>query len=121
MKPVRALIIALVVLLVLGAVAVGVALTPSVQRWAVMRAVRGQPGLKFEATTIAAGLSHLRLAGVQAAKGGIAIQLEQLEADYSPWQLLFSRRLVLGQVHGRGLVVDASKLSPDKTGAAAAG
>jgi hypothetical protein len=121
MKLVRALLFALVVLLVLGAVAAGLALTPSVQRWAVMRAVRAEPGLKFEAATIRAGVSHLRLAGVQAAKGRLAGQLEQLEADYSLWQLVFRRRLVLTSLRGRGLVVDASRLSADQTGAAAAG
>ena len=92
MKLVRALLFALVILLVLGGVAVGLALTPSVQRWAVMRALRSQPGLKFEATTVAAGVSHLRLAGVQVARGRVTIQLESLEADYSPWQLLTSRQ-----------------------------
>jgi hypothetical protein len=121
MKLVRALLIALVVLLVLGAVAVGLALTPSVQRWAVMRAVRSQPGLQVEATTIAAGWSQLRFAGVKASKDGVTIQLDRLEADYSPAQLLFRRRLVLDHVQGRGLVVDASLLSGDKTGAAAVG
>lgn len=121
MKPVRALLFAFVALLVLAGLVLGLALTPAVQRWAVMRAVRDQPGLKFEAATIAAGLSHLRLEGVQAAKGGLSVQLEHLEADYSAWSLLFGRRLVLDKVHGRGLAVDAGKLSGGKAGAAAAG
>lgn len=121
MKLLRPLVIAFVVLLVLGGVACGLALAPGVQRWAVMRAVRAQPGLKFEATTIAAGWSHLRLAGVQAAKGSLTVQVGQLDADYSLWPLLFRRRLELANVHGRGLVVDASRLSGDKAGAVAAG
>ena len=121
MKPVRLLLILLGLLLALVLVAGGVALVPAVQRWAVLRAARGTPGLKFEATTIAAGISRLRLAGVQAEEKGLAVQLEYLEADYSLWQLLFRRRLVLGDLKGRGLVLDASRLSREKTGVAAAG
>jgi hypothetical protein len=49
------------------------------------------------------------------------VELGQLETDYSPWQLLFSRRLVVGQLTGRGLLVDASRLSRNRAGAAAAG
>jgi hypothetical protein len=48
MKPVRLLVVLLASLLVLGLVAGGLALTPAVQRWAVLRAVRGEPGLKFD-------------------------------------------------------------------------
>ena len=121
MKLLRPLLIISVVLLVLVAVAVGVALTPSVQRWAVLRAARAQPGLKLEVGSVAAGISHLRLAGLRAEKKGVTLQLEQLDADYSPWQLVARRRLVLGHVRGQGLVVDAGRLSADKAGAAAAG
>src|SRR5882757_4432870 len=121
MKPVRLLLILLGVFLTLVLVAGGIALVPAVQRWAVLRAVRGTPGLKFEVATVAAGLTQVRLEGVLLEKNGLAVQLAQLEADYSPWQLLFSRRLALGRLSGRGLVVDASRLSRAKAGAAAAG
>src|SRR5882757_2301846 len=65
MKPVRLLLILLGVFLALVLVAGGVALVPAVQRWAVLRAARGTPGLKFEAATVAAGLNRLSLAGVK--------------------------------------------------------
>ncbi len=121
MKLLRPLLIVSVVLLVLVAVAVGVALTPSVQRWAVLRAARAEPGLKLEIATVAAGFSHLRIAGVRVERQGLTAQLEKLDADYSLWQLLVRRRLVLTHVRGQGVVVDASRLSPDRAGAAAAG
>jgi len=121
MKPARLLLIFLGLFLALNLVLGVLALTPAVQRWAVLRAVRGEPGLKFEVTTVAAGLSRIRLDGVQVEKAGLTVQLTQLEADYSLTQLLLRRRLVISRLAGRGLLVDASRLSRDKTGAAAAG
>lgn len=121
MKPVRLLLIFLGIMLVLGVVAGGLALTPSVQRWVMLRTMRGQAGLKFEVMTVAAGPSRIRLTGVRLEKNGLAVRLEQLEADYSLWQLLARRRLVIRQLTGEGLLVDASKRSREKTGAAAAG
>lgn len=121
MKPARLLLIFLGLSLVLTLVLGGLGLTPAVQRWAVLRAVRGEPGLKFEVKTVAAGLSRIRLDGVQAEKGGLAVQLARLEADYSLAQLLFRRRLVISRLAGSGLMVDASRLSRDQTTAAAAG
>ena len=121
MKPVRLLLIFLGLFLALNLVLGVLALMPAVQRWAVLRAVRAEPGLKFEVTTVAADLSRIRLDGVQAEKGGLAVQLAHLEADYSLTQLLFHRRLVIGRLSGSGLVVDASRLARDRTTAAAAG
>ncbi len=121
MKPARLLLIFLGLFLALNLVLGVLALTPAVQRWVVLRAVQAEPGLKFEVKTVAAGLSRIRLEGVQAEKDGLAVQLAQLEADYSLTQLLFRRRLVISRLAGSGLVVDASRLSRDKTTAAAAG
>lgn len=121
MKPVRLLSIILGVALVLAALAGGLILTPAVQRWAVLRALRTQPGLKFEVTRVAAGLSRFELTGARIAKGRFAVQIDRLEADYSPWQLFVNRRLVLGRLTGRGLLVDVSRLSRTKAEAAAAG
>ncbi len=121
MKPARLLLIFLGALLALVLVAGGIALVPGVQRWAVLRAARGTPGLKFEVATVSAGLNRFSLAGAKLEKGGLLVELGQLEGDYSFWQLLFSRRLAVEQLTGRGLLVDASRLSRNKAGIAAAG
>ncbi|MBL9218080.1 MAG: hypothetical protein JNG82_06300 [Opitutaceae bacterium] len=121
MKPVRLLVILLASLLVLGLAAGGLALTPAMQRWALLRAARGEPGLKFDVTTVAAGLTRIRLDGVQVEKRGLMVQLAHAEADYSLWQLLLHRRLVIARLTASGLMVDASRLSREATGAAAAG
>lgn len=121
MKPVKLLLLAVGVVLALVLTAGGLAFVPAVQRWAVLRVLRAQPGLKFEVAVVAADLTHFRLDGVRVEKNGVTVLLEHVEADYSSWQLLFSRRLVLGQLTGRGLMVDARKVSSHRAGAAAAG
>lgn len=121
MKPVRLLLIFLGILIALVVAAAALALTPSVQRWAVLRAVQSQPGLQFEAVKIAASFSHLSLVGVQVEKAGLAVKLDRLDADYSLWALAFNRRLVISRITASGLVVDASRISRAKAEAAAAG
>ncbi len=121
MKPVRSLLILLGILFGLVLVAGGLLLTPAVQRRALLRAVQAQPGLKVEVTTVSAGLSHLRLGGVRLEQSGLTVQVGQLEADYSLWRLLLKRQLVVGRLSGRGLFIDASRLSAARANAAAAG
>jgi hypothetical protein len=121
MKLVRPLLITSAVLLVLVAAGIGTALTPSVQRWAVLRAVAGQPGLKLELTRISAGISRLTLEGLRVEQNGLVARATRIEAEYSLWPLMFDRRLELARVTADGLVVDASKLSRNQTGAATVG
>ena len=121
MKPARPLLITLGAIGVLGAAGLALALTPAVQRWAVRRATGSTPGLKLELASVSVGFSSITLRGVQVEKGGLRVQLDRLESDYSPWQLLINRRLSIRRLEASGLVVDASRLSPAQTQAAAAG
>ncbi|MSU46987.1 MAG: hypothetical protein EXS42_07690 [Lacunisphaera sp.] len=121
MKPARPLLITLGAIGVLGAAGLALVLTPAVQRWAVRRATGSTPGLKLELASVSVGFSSVTLRGVQVEKGGLRVQLDRLESDYSPWQLLINRRLTIRRLEGSGLVVDASRLSPAQTQAAAAG
>ena len=121
MKPARLLLITLGVIAVLGAIGLTLVLTPAVQRWAVRRAASSMPGLKLDLASVSAGFSSVTLRGVSVEKGGLHVQLESLDSDYSPWQLLFNRRLVIHQLAASGLVVDASRFSPAQAQAAAAG
>ncbi|HKB57427.1 MAG TPA: AsmA-like C-terminal region-containing protein [Lacunisphaera sp.] len=121
MKPARLLLITLGGIAVVGAVGLALVLTPAVQRWAVRRAAGSMPGLKLDLASVSAGFSSVSLRGVQLEKGGLRVQLESLESDYSPWQLLFSRRLAIHHLVARGLLVDASRLSPAQAQTAAAG
>ena len=63
MKPARLLLIFLGIIAVLGAVCVALALTPAVQRWALLRATAGQPGLKLDVASVSAGFSSVTLRG----------------------------------------------------------
>ncbi len=104
-----------------GALALGLALMPSVQRWAVLRATRDIPGLKLEVAGVSAGWSGATLQGVQAEKQRVVVKLDRLEADFSLFQLLVGRRLAISRLKVDGLTVDASRVSRTKAEAAAAG
>lgn len=119
MKPVRLLLVILGTLVVLFVVALGLALTPSVQRWAVLRAVRDVPGLKLELASVSGGFSGVTLSGVQAEQRRIVVKLDRLEADFSLRQLLLGRRLVIHRLRADGLSVDASRGSGAQAEAAA--
>src|SRR5262245_65580837 len=121
MKSARLPLSILGVILALGVAGLAVALTPAVQRWAVRRAVAGQPGLKLELAAVSAGFSSITLQGVTVEKGGLRVSLDRLESDWSPLSLLFSRRLVIHRLKAGGLVVDASRISPQRAQLAAAG
>ena len=121
MKPARPLLVLLGLVLGLAAAGVGLALTPAVQRRALLRAVGPRPGLRLEVAGVSAGFSSLTLRGVDLQKNGLHLALARLDADYSLWQLLIHRRLHITRLTAAGLVVDASRLSSGTTGAAAAG
>ncbi len=121
MKLVRPLLVILGIILVICGVAAGLALTPAIQRWALLRAARGRPGLVLGIDGVAAGVSHLSLRGVSLQRNGLTARLDRLEADYSLGEILFSRRLHLRQLFADGLVVDASRRTPGEAQAAAVG
>lgn len=121
MKFARPLLITLGILALLCGIAVALALTPSIQRWAVLRAAAGRPGLALTIDGMSAGVSRLVLRGVALEQNGLVVNLASLEADYSLFEVLVRRRLHLRRLNAEGLVVDASRLSPIQTQAAAAG
>ncbi|HWA28799.1 MAG TPA: AsmA-like C-terminal region-containing protein [Lacunisphaera sp.] len=120
MKPVRLLLVLLGLVLVLGAVVLGLALTPSVQRWAVLRMAR-DAGVELEVARISAGWSGAQVLDAQVEKEGIRVKVDRLDADFSLWRLLAARQLNLSRLKVTGLAVDASRVSRTKAEAAAAG
>lgn len=121
MKLVRPLLILLGLLVLIGGILAGLALTPAIQRWAVLRAAAGTPGLRLEVAAVSAGFSRISLRGAALQRNGLALKLDRLDADYSLLEMLFSRRLHIHRLTAEGLVVDASRLSAAKAQAAAAG
>ena len=120
MKSARPFLVILGLFAAVGGVVLGLALTPAIQRWALLRAVGSTPGLKLEIASVSAGLSGVSLRGVEVHKGGLGIKLDRLDADYSLPRLLFSRQLHIRQLTVVGLVVDSSRLSSARPGATAA-
>lgn len=121
MKPARLLLVLVGVFLVLAGAVLGLALTPAVQRWAVLRAAAGMPGLKLELASISAGFSGVTLTGVKAEHQGVPVRLDRLEAEFSPLAFAFGHRLDLRRLRITGLQADASHVSRARAEAAAAG
>ena len=115
MKLARPLLITVGVLFILGALATGIALLPSVQRRAVLYAAAKQPGLQLKLDSVSAGFSSITVRGMQLEHRGVKVTLAQLRAEYSLWALLSGRRLQLGRLTAQGVLVDASQLSPERT------
>ncbi|HVT74737.1 MAG TPA: AsmA-like C-terminal region-containing protein [Lacunisphaera sp.] len=120
MKFARPLLILLAVLVALGVLAVGLALTPAIQRRLVLRAVASTPGLAVQVEEVAAGFSGVRLRQVDVKRGDLHVQVARLEADYSLWRLLVGRRLQVRRLEVAGLVVDARRIAAAGNQAAAA-
>ena len=59
------------------------AFTPSVQTWAVRRALTGQPGLTMAVGSVAAGLTSTELRDVRVEQDGVIIVAQQVSATYS--------------------------------------
>lgn len=121
MKFVRLLVIIFGGLLALVGLGVGIALLPSVQRWAVLKAAREVPGLKLEIASVSAGFSGLELRGVAAEKQHVTVKLERLETDFSLLAFVLGRRLEITRLSATGVDVDASHFGRTSAGAAAAG
>ncbi|MDB6165806.1 MAG: AsmA-like C-terminal region, partial [Lacunisphaera sp.] len=121
MKPARLLLVLLGVLALAGVAGAVLALKPSVQRSLLLRIAAKQPGLKLEVESVSAGFSHVALRGVTASKRGLTLKVGQLDADYSLWALLFSRRLEIHRLSASGLMINGGRISPVGAQAAAAG
>lgn len=115
----RALVIG-ISLIVLLVVVVGVAaFNPSVQRWAVLRAVASQPGLKLEVTRVAAGLGSFEIGGLKVEQDGIRLEIATLKGEYGLWPMVAGRQVEIPRITARGVVIDLTRLSPAEAQAGA--
>jgi len=121
MKFVRPLLFTLGAIAVIVAVGLTIALRPSVQRWALLRAAANKPGLKVELSGVAAGFSSAVLDGVRIERRGTNVTVAHLEVEYSLWPLVFGHRLTVHRLAVKGLLVDASHRSRNGAVAATAG
>lgn len=105
---------------VLLAIVVVLALTPSVQTWAVHKALADQPGLSAKFGRVAAGFSDAKIDDVRIVKDGVVITAKGITANYSAWDYLSNQRVNVDQLIVSDLLVDLRNAQP-ATGAAAPG
>ena len=95
------------------------AFTPSVQTWAVRRALTGQPGLTMAVGSVAAGLTSTELRDVRVEQDGVIIVAQQVSATYSAMDYISGRRITIENVAVKGLEIDARKPTPKQSTAPA--
>lgn len=123
MKGTRILVFVLGGALALVALLAMLAFTPSVQTWAVRRAVAGQPGMAIEVERVAAGLTSFEISGLRVATGGVVVTAASATARYSAWAYLAQNRIDADDLTVRDLVVDlrANQGLPAQSGIAPGG
>lgn len=112
MKLVRPLLVTLGILFALVVLAVGIALVPAVQQWAVRRTLAQNPDLKIDFASLSANFSSARLSGVRFERDGVVATAERVEAAFSAWQFFLRDHVRLDRVAISGLAIDATKLAP---------
>ena len=105
-KIVRRLLLVLAGLLAVAALVVALAFTPAVQRWAVLRALNGHPGLKVDVARLAVHPGAVELHGLDLTVPLGRITLADASADLSLWDLVAHRRVTMGRAVVTGLRLD---------------
>src|SRR3954471_9310733 len=80
-------------IVVLLALVLVLALTPSVQTWAVRKAVADQPGLTLEVGRVSAGFSAADITDLHVVKDGMVIDAKSVTAKYSAWDYLSKKKI----------------------------
>ena len=119
MKLPRVLLVA--VLAVLGLLVLGLSLTllPGVQRWALLRAVAAEPGFDLTVGRVAVGFSRFEVLDLKVTQGGVHLSVAELRGEHR-LAALWGGRLELNRLSGRGIEIDARRLSSGTASAGAA-
>src|SRR5512145_439529 len=112
MKVLKIVALVLGVFVALLAIGVGVALMPSVQTWAVRKALAGQPGMKSAVGRVAAGFSAAEISDLRIEKDGAIVVAQGVTARYSAWDYVTNRRINVDQVTVTDLLVDLRNAGP---------
>ena len=112
MKALKILGFTLAALLLIVVVLVALALTPSIQTWAVRKAMADQPGMKLEVGRVAAGLSAADISDVRFSQNGMIVTAKGVTARYSAWDYLTKNRINADNVTVEELLVDMRNVKP---------
>lgn len=99
-------------ILVLLAVLIALALTPSIQTWAVKKAVAGQPGMQIEVGRVSAGFSAADITDLRYAKDGMLVTAKSVSARYNAWDYLSKKRINADSVVAQDLLIDLRNAKP---------
>lgn len=108
-------------IVVLLAIVVALALMPSVQTWAVRKAVAGQPGMEIKVAKVAAGLSAAEVTEFHFAKDGMVVTAKGVSARYSAWDYVSKKRINVDSVTIDDLVIDLRNAKTPTSAAPAGG
>lgn len=117
MKVLKVLLFVLAGLVLLAALAAGLAFVPGVQRWALHRAVAGVPGLTLHADRVLVRPSRIELDGLALTARGTAVNVPALRAEVDLWRFWRRGELVVARIEARGF--DIAFAPTDETPAAA--
>ncbi|HTJ79604.1 MAG TPA: hypothetical protein VL357_11465 [Rariglobus sp.] len=107
MKPIRFVLIGVVVVTVLLAVVIALAFTPGIQTWAARKAIAGQPGLDLKIGGVNAGLNVTRVENIHLMQPGMELTLPSAEVEVSLVDAARSRAAVK-RVEAKGWTLDLS-------------
>ena len=96
------------------ALAAALALTPAVQRWAILQAAAAHPGWHLQLDGVSAGPRSFTVSGLRLQTAGLTVACGRIEGDYSPFQFLFGSRLVIDRMTATGLTIDATRVSRNR-------
>jgi hypothetical protein len=98
-------------LVVLLGIAVALALMPSVQTWAVRKAVAGKP-MELNVAHVAAGFSAADLNDVRFVKDGMVVTVKGVSAKYNAWDYITKKRINADSVTIDEVVLDLRNAKP---------
>ncbi|MEY2878726.1 MAG: hypothetical protein RLZZ15_1106 [Verrucomicrobiota bacterium] len=108
-KPLRLLLLALGVAVVLVLIAGGLALHSGVQTWAARRALAAQPGMKARLGQLSAGFRTVELADLHFEQDGATITLPSLRAELSVVDAGLNQKVRVRRLVARGWTLDLSR------------
>jgi hypothetical protein len=121
-KTVRGLLVVVAGVILAAALVVIAAFLPAVQRWVVLRAAAGRPGLKLTVERLAIRSGSLTVHNLQLDQPGAHVALADASAEISLWDTVVHRRVIIRNASVAGLKVDLTgpaALAPAQGGGAA--
>ena len=120
MKIVRGLLVVIAGVIVAAALVVIAAFLPPVQRWVVLRAAAGRPGLKLTVERLAIRSDSLTVHNLQLDQPGAHVALADASAEISLWEAVVHRRVIIRNASVAGLKVDLTGPAAPAPGGGAA-